>query len=230
MESISIKECIAEGWERFKQKSGLSIGGLLLMLVIQGVGGSIPIVSIFYSLLISPVMNIGLIVLFLNIRDENDPKIDNLFDGFKRFGRFLGVYWLMVLFVLIALLPGGIIIIIGAITKMNALYIAGGVVMTLCFLPVVILLCFVNYLAVDTDMPVIDCYKKSVEIAKPRVGAIILFSLAAIGINLLGLLCLIVGVIVSASVTSIAWAAFYRRAYKKEVVLIDPAVQAEPAV
>jgi uncharacterized membrane protein len=96
--------------EALKGQWGLAVGGFLVYCLILGLVGAIPgagqIISVF---IVGPMMG-GLAIFSLAISRKQEAKVEQLFQGFNNFGKFLGAYWLMILFVflwsLLLIIPG----------------------------------------------------------------------------------------------------------------------------
>jgi uncharacterized membrane protein len=78
--------------------------------IITGILGWIPFVNIIYSLIISGPIALGLATFFLKLRRDENPLIENLFDGFKSFSQALVLQLWIVLFIvlwsLLLVIPG----------------------------------------------------------------------------------------------------------------------------
>ena len=99
----SARQSLAGNW-------GLAMGGFVIYglatIVLQVIPILGPIVCLFIT---GPLMG-GLAIFFLAISRKQEAKIDQLFQGFNNFGKFLGAYWLMILFIflwsLLLFIPG----------------------------------------------------------------------------------------------------------------------------
>lgn len=96
--------------DSLKGKWGLAIGTLFLNGLIIAIGGNMPFVGFLISLVITGPMALGVSIFALNISRNTNPKLENLFDGFKNFGpafiaNFLvGLYCF--LWALLLIIPG----------------------------------------------------------------------------------------------------------------------------
>ncbi|HNW91000.1 MAG TPA: DUF975 family protein [Bacteroidales bacterium] len=104
------KELMRMAKESLKGKWGLAIGTFLIYSLITGGIGAIPFAGAPASLIIGGPMLLGLTLFTLNISRDTNPKLEQLFHGFKNFGTALGTYLLMVLFItlwsLLLIVPG----------------------------------------------------------------------------------------------------------------------------
>jgi hypothetical protein len=207
MQPLSIGECISYGWETFKKRPWILIGGFLLAMIIATVPGMfgpqpeitpdgqiippppstygtlVAIVSIIVSILVS----LGLTTFSLRAHDNIETvQIADLWNP-GPFLSFLIAYILTVLAIAVGFL---LLIIPGFIVAMG--------------------LAFVPYLVVDRGLGPIEAMKESWRITKGHKWRLFLLFLALLGINLLGVLALIVGVFVSMPVTMISFEHAYR--------------------
>jgi len=74
---------------------------LILYTVIVSAITSIPIAGIIFCLLIVGPFTLGITIYFLKFVRGQQPRIEEIFNGFKLFGESLGLYLLMALFVLL---------------------------------------------------------------------------------------------------------------------------------
>lgn len=111
--SFSIGESFNRAWAAFSDKMGVVIGGMFIFLLISLVG-LIPILGGIYGIVIGPVMMGGAYILVMNAVNRRQVEVADLFTGFRDFGTWLGVYWLLIAITFAAVIPGGIIAAIGA--------------------------------------------------------------------------------------------------------------------
>ena len=64
-------------------KWGLSVGTVLVAGLIASLGGVLPIVG---PLILNPPLSMGLVLFFLSISRRQPAEMDQLFNGFKKFG------------------------------------------------------------------------------------------------------------------------------------------------
>jgi uncharacterized membrane protein len=207
MHTLSIGDCIRYGWETFKKRPWILIGGFLLAMVIAGVpsafgpqptmgpdgqiippppstlGAIVTLVSIVASVLVG----LGLTTFSLRAHDNIETvQISDLWNP-GPFWRFLGAYILTVLAIALGFLA---LIIPGIILSMG--------------------LAFVSYLVVDRGLGPIEAMKESWRVTKGHKWQLLLLFLALLGINLLGILALVIGVFVTVPITMLAFAHAYR--------------------
>lgn len=207
MPTLSIGDCISYGWETFKKRPWILIGALLLAMIIASVPGmlgpqpeigpdgklipppmtTMHVISTLASIVVSTFVGIGLVTFSLRAHDNiAGVQIADLWNP-APFWRFLGAHILT-----------GIVVALGFI----ALIVPGFVLL--------VGLMFVPYLVVERGLGPIEGIKESWRITKGHKWQLFLLFLALLGINLLGILALIVGALVSVPVTMIAVVHAYR--------------------
>lgn len=206
MNTLSVGECIGYAWETFKRRPWILIGGVLLACVISGLPQAIApypvppepgvpppppstlaIVMSLVSIVVSIFVSMAFVTFSLRAHDNIEAlTIGDLWNP-APFWRFLGAYILVTLTV-----AAGFI-----------LLIVPGVIASLG-------LAFAPYLTIDRGMGPIDAYKGSWHITKGHKWQLFLLVLALIGLNILGALALLVGLLVTLPITLIATAHAYR--------------------
>jgi len=156
---ISLSRCFAEGWEAFKAYPWLTIGGYAIYSVIGWVASHIPGINVLYFILAVFPLAGGFITLLLKILRRSNPRLEDLFDGFKDWVKWMGVGWLLILYVLIALIicgiPAAILVtiadfILGANSADGKIMIVIGGIITLVLLLIILMRwVFVYYVAAD---------------------------------------------------------------------------------
>jgi uncharacterized membrane protein len=125
--------------ESLKGKWGKAIGVSLLFMVISFVVGIIPVLGSIAGWIITGPLILGLVMFFLSLSRGQEADTGQIFHGFDHFGKSLGAYLLMMLFIflwmLLLIIPG----IIAAFSYSMTFYI----------------------LADDPSLRVIDVLKKS---------------------------------------------------------------------
>lgn len=104
-------------------KWSLAIGGAVVYFLILALIQAIPKIGPLASLFITGPLMGGIAVFYLSISRKREAEIEQLFQGFNNFGTFLGVYWLMILYIflwtLLLIVPG----IIAALSYAMTFYI-----------------------------------------------------------------------------------------------------------
>jgi len=109
--------------ESLKGKWGLAVGTFFLFFLILFAVEMIPDAGPILSLLISGPFALGISIFSLAISRNENARLEQIFQGFNRFGVALGAYLLMLLFVLLwmilLIIPG----IVAAISYAMTFYI-----------------------------------------------------------------------------------------------------------
>jgi len=197
--NFSKKEAIRFGWQTMKSNFWFFLGLLILVGLIQFGPNVIynllikesPILAFTVYLIgwiLSIIVGLGLIKISLNFCDNLKSKIVDLFSQYKLFFRvlFAGILY-------------GLICLLGTI-----LFIIPGIYLGIRF-------GFYDYFIVDKRTGVIESFKRSWQITKGNVWNLLLFGFLLMGINLLGALCLLIGLFATAPTTMVAIAFVYRK-------------------
>lgn len=141
------------------------------------------------SMLVAAPLSLGFSIYSLNLFRNGSANYNNVFDGFNSLGKALGVYFLMV-----------ILIIIGII-----LLIVPGIILALG-------LSMVYYVMIDKpELGVVDTLKESWRIMKGNKTKLLGLSLRFIPWAILGILCLVVGIIFVLPWMQLSYASFYEK-------------------
>ncbi|MDI6752010.1 MAG: DUF975 family protein [bacterium] len=198
-QKFSKGEAIHFGWETMKTNLGFFIGLLIVAGLINSIPAIItgllekdaPILSIIISiasLVLSMVIEMGLIRIAIRFCDNEKSEFSYLFSCFSLFFKYL---FGLILYVLIVL--GGMI-----------LLIIPGIIWGIKFQ-------FFSYFIIDKGLGPIEALKRSSAITKGAKWDLFLFGLLVILINLLGLLCLFIGLFAALPTTMVAAAFVYRK-------------------
>ena len=205
MPALSIGDCIRFGWETFKKRPGILIGAFVLTTLLPSIPGllfpspevapGVPppppttaeMIATLISVVIGIFVTIGMTTFALRAHDDiASVKMGDLWNP-QPFWRFLGAEVL-----------AGIIIFVGFL-----LLVVPGVIASLG-------LCFVLYVVIDRGDGPINALKESWRLTKGSKWQLFLLVLALIGLNLLGLLLLLVGILVTVPITWLAVTHAYR--------------------
>ena len=200
MHPFSVKESIRFGWETFKKRPWILIGGFVLAMVISGVssalldpGQNAPFTFATFlmgvaSFVVGIFVEMGLVTFALKAHDSIEGvKIADLWNPKP--------FW----YYLVGQIVVGVVVIFGFI-----LLIVPGVILALGLI-------FSSYLIIDKGRGPIEAMKESWRIAKGHKWQLFVFSSAMVGLNILGLLALIVGLLVTIPVTMLAMVHVYRK-------------------
>lgn len=207
MATLSIGDCISYGWETFKKRPWILIGALVLTMIVASIpglfrphpeigpdGDIIPppvtamyVISTLASIVVSTFAAIGLVTFALRAHDNiASVQLADLWNP-APFWRFL-----------VAHILTGLVVALGLIV-----FIVPGIILMMGLL-------FVPYLVVERGLGPIEAMQESWRITKGNKWRLFLLFLALLGINLLGLLALIVGVLVAVPITMLAVVHAYR--------------------
>ncbi len=208
-------------WEIFKPIAGVSIGVAVVYMVIEVVGGSIPIVSLLFSLLVTPALAAGLAAFAMTVVRGGRPDFELLFSGFRRWGASIGAMLVMWLAIMGMMLPMiGAIVALGVATSFShvnepsafaiAVMIPLGIVTFCALLWWATRLQFAFFAVMDTDAPgATGALRRSWEITNGSVWRLIGLSGLSMLVMLVGCLALCVGVFVAMPVVYFALALAY---------------------
>jgi hypothetical protein len=222
--SLRLGEALATGWRGMWRHPGPAIGGFALYVLMCVGMGWVPCLGHIAQIVILPPLVGGLAVLALKVVDDRDPKVVDLFEGFHAFGKWMGIYWLYYVIVIAALVPLGILALTGyfvlwenAGSPSEAVVIAVSGVLAFAAVAVVAVMVallirwtFVFYAGVETA-DTMGAFAISGELTKGRRLQLLWMGIALGIISGAGVLALIVGVFVTAPLSTYAMAALYRQ-------------------
>lgn len=206
---FSIGDAISYGWEVMKEKFWFFAGLLVVTgiiswipnIIVKSMGEEVTAASIIITILgmiINMFISLGLLKIVLNIFDQKEAKISDLFSCPQLIGRMI----------LASILCG--------------LAVMGGYI--LLIIPGIILgirLQFFAYLIVDKNMAAMEALKKSFEMTKGATWDIFLFNVLGMFIGLAGLLCLVVGLFAAMPVIYMAQVYVYRKLLSDDEMILD---------
>jgi predicted nucleic-acid-binding protein len=202
---FSKKQALKFGWETVTGNIGFFIGLSLVVFVVVYVPAFVssvtektyPVISFIFSLIsniLSMIVGMGFIKIALKFYDKQKADFDDLFSCAKQFFPYLLSAILMTLAVI-----GGIIVLI-----------VPGIILGLQ-------LQFFAYFIVDKKTGPMQALKESSRITRGQKWQLFLFALLTVLVNIAGLLCLVVGLLVTIPLTSLAYAYIYRKLEQGEV-------------
>jgi hypothetical protein len=223
--TFSVGAALNRGWAAFSSQMGLLIGGGVLFMLINIVGGMVPYVGMIYSLVLSPVIVGGWMTLVMNVVSGRQAAVGDLFSGFNRFGQWLGAYWLWIGIAFLAALPAGIVagigIGIGAAVgegdAQTAIFIFTGLFAIVIFLVAIIEVSLIwglnQYIIADywNEGGIIIAFKKSAAITKGYRGTLFLGFLLTSLIAMAGVLACFIGTIFTIPLATCMFAAMYKQ-------------------
>lgn len=201
--SFSKREAISFGFKTSKKNIAFFLGifaiWILIQIVSSGISESLDanrsgFLSFLFSVLmwvVNTIISMGIIVITLKFVDNKKPKLKDIF------------YTKSIFNFIIASIIRGVIGVIGF-----ALFIIPGIIFS-------IKLQFAGYLIVDKGMGAVESIKKSWKMTKGVKWNLFLLGLLLCLINLLGVLCLVIGLFVTIPLTMVAEAYVYRKLLSK---------------
>ncbi len=198
MDSFSISESLHFGWRAVKARPGVFVG---IMIVFMGVS-MLPAVVEWYlqdgdqvfaflamipAWVIGMVVQLGLVLIPLRVCDGDVPEFSDLFACYDLVPRYILATIAYVLIVLAGIL----------------LLVVPGIVWGIKYQ-------FYSYHIVDEGTGVIESLKRSGEITNGAKGGLWWLFLALLGINMVGFLCLFVGLLVTYAITLVVCAFVFR--------------------
>lgn len=180
-------ELIGQAKDALSGKWLLAIGTTLVYLIVVGASQAIPFAGAFIGLIVGGPFALGLIIFSKNIAHDSDPRLEQIFDGFKNFGTAIATYLLVAVATIIGML----------------LFIIPGIILALG-------LCLSMYIiADDPEIGAYDALKKSWEMMNgykvKYFGLVLLF----IGLSLLCVLTLGIGFFFLMPLMQVAMFKFY---------------------
>lgn len=192
--SFNIGDALNYGWTRFKDNPGTWVGMALLILVVSlglpFLGRAIDVGVL--TVILSIISAVGGWYLQAAMARGALDEVDGKKPAFANFFALPNVPQ-----ILLAALLVWVMTVVGFV-----LIIPGLIVMFLSFLTVQFI--------VDHKLPAMDAIKASWSLTSKNVGPLLLLALAVIGINLVGFLLCLVGLLVTIPVTGIAISYAYR--------------------
>lgn len=192
---------IRAGWQTFKRRKWFFVGVTALMMIISwmigaiagalGEDGGLALLGVLLNIGLSTLLSMGFAAVMLRSYDTvESAELGELWHP-KPFWKFLAAQILI-----------GISVVIGLV-----LLIVPGIILMLMFI-------LTPYIIVDRELAPIAAMKESARITKGRKWELLLFVLIAFVLNLVGAIALLVGLLVSIPVTTLALVHAYRELAK----------------
>ncbi len=228
MKNVNPLDALSTGMVLTKEHFIVSLGLLLAFMVLSGIlsliNGSIwlNLLSLILMLFVEFVWSLGMIRITVNAVDGEDPHSSAFKEILPKFGSYLFIYVILtalhsvpfiltlLVWTLIVDMPLGMLD-VSSLSSLPALWIFVPCIVWSLYLS--IRLTFVFYLLVDRGLGAVESLKQSWKATEHIQGKILLFMLLSIGLTLMGLICFIVGVLLSALVLLYAQAALYRQVF-----------------
>ena len=190
-EPLNIGAAMSDGWALFKEHMGLMIGaGAIFFGILMAAGLLGAIIPAAQLLVQGPLMG-GMILLTLKLSREGHAEIGDLFLGFKNYGWLLLTTVVQGAVIFAAILPGIILILIGAVTLAaenegmgGGLLIAGGAISFVMAMVVGVLINYAVFLVADQRGTFGEAFLSAYQGTKKNfwriLGVMILFSLVTV--------------------------------------------------
>lgn len=197
--NFSKKEAFNFGWKTFKDNAAFLIGVLLIVGIInffpgifaEAVKKQVPLLAIIINIaggILSMLVHMGLIRICLKFCDYQKPAFSDLFSSSFLFFKYA-----------VAALFSSLITIFGLF-----LLIIPGIVWGIQF-------GFAEYSVIDKNLGPIAALKRSSAITRGVKGELFIFGILFSAINILGALCLLIGLFVTIPVSMLAVVFIYRK-------------------
>ena len=220
--SINMEACFSEGYQCFRINPGLAIGGFFLYFVITVIGGLIPIINIIFNLFILPPLAGGMYKLGMNLCRGTNPRLEDLFYGFQRYGAMMGIYYLAIVAFWVGMIPS---LVLSFLSQPTPDY-WGPLQITLIVVNVIaILILFLRYSMVyfilvdEPETGVMDALRKS---ARLTDGHLLILALFLIVIGVASTISVLMLIIPFFIVTPILYLAFARAYMHLRVLAHEP--------
>jgi uncharacterized membrane protein len=193
---LPLAEAVQFGWRTVREFPLFLVGTILVAIGVPWLidwGASVALdeggqfAMGLVSLATSATLTLGLAKIYLRFRDGERPIFENLFDGLAHFHKYLGACIIVSFAVMMGLL----------------LLIVPGIVF-------LIRLWFLGFVIVDSKAGPLEAIQQSWDISRGHTKSLLGFFFILIGLNLLGLICLGVGVLVTLPISGLALAHIYR--------------------
>lgn len=197
--NFSKQTAIETGWNLTKKHFGLLVGLVVIVFILsmipQNIVDSIPqekafllLVASIFSILFDHFIHIGYIKILLKVLDKKKAQFGDLFSGWAHFKDY--VLGSLLYYLLVGL---GLV-----------LFIIPGIIWGLKYQ-------FYGYLIIDKKMGIGQAFQKSAAMTNGHKWNLLFFLIVLVGINLIGVFALLIGLLVSIPVSSLAYTSVYRR-------------------
>ncbi len=101
---FKLEQYISNGFDLFKKEYGLFIGFSIVAGIMSGVAGMIPFVGYFAQAVIAGIINLGYFYVARKIKLGEKPEFEDFFKPFNAFGNVVGVALVVFLLTMLGLL------------------------------------------------------------------------------------------------------------------------------
>ena len=230
---ISVGRSFNQGFEAFKANPVTAIVGFLIVMAITGVLGFIPCVGPIASIFIAPPLAGGMAILALNLVNNSQPEIGDVFKGFQNYVHFLLVYLALAVVSIVLYIPLGIGALLGAAIGNDAVTVLlialTGLVSLVLILAAAARLGFAYFIVAEDlhEGSVMTAFRKSFDMTSRDYVNIFLTLLVAGLIGMAGALACGIGMFVTAPIAWCMFAALYND-LKPQLPAVAPAEEPAP--
>ncbi len=196
-QGLPLAEAIKFGWRTVRESPLFLIGTAFVAVGVPWLidwGGEIalddgaPQFGIeLICIVVSATLVLGLAKIYLRYRDGERPVFENLFDGLAQFHKYLGA----AIIAMVAVVMGLVLLVLPGIVFLIRLW-------------------FLAFVVVDERKGPLGAIQDSWDISRGHTFDLFLLFLLLCGLNLLGLICLVVGLFVTVPISGLALAYTYR--------------------
>ena len=229
---FSIKEAIVFGWKTLRKHSGLMLGVVLTLFALQVMtdivertlqGTATGFAASIMLGIVGVVLGCGATLISLKLAKGEAAQYRDIVPDIKTVWRYFCSSFLSGLIAALPLMAGGFVAFIilaatGSISFSEGPWQGSPAAVAVAVVIMAVALAATIYLALRYSMArmavleegeIIGSIRRSTTLTRDRIGHLFLFVLALIGINILGLLVLVVGLLVSVPVSMLAFAHVY---------------------
>jgi uncharacterized membrane protein len=228
--SLSVRECIRYGWTTFKQRPWFLIGTTLLVTVTNAIipgpkeGQSMPVIAglVIISILLGALIQLGTTHFALRAHDSiMAARLKDLWRP-DLYLRFLGACIIGFVIVGIPLLiVWGIVAALYFVLGWIGASVIAGILALIVTVMAGLTFYFFAYIVIDKQVGPVIALKESLRLTKGHRWKLFQLLIVFILINLLGFVCLFVGLLVSVPITMIATVHAYRALERSESATSD---------
>ena len=187
--NIEVSSLFSRAWEVFKAHMWPTVAVFVIYSLLTSSGsfwgGDRGLGKLIIFIITGPIAA-GTYMYALQLIRGGDPDIGEMFGGFREFGRAVGVFALY-----------AVMIVVGFV-----FLIVPGIFLAVAFMPAI-------FLVLDDNLNIMDTLRKAWAMTEGVRGRIFLVLLAVVGLNLLGLLAFLIGVIFTGALSLLIVAAVY---------------------
>lgn len=220
MKTFSIREAFRFGWKEFKKAPWVYIGVAVVIGFINSLG-RVENMGIVASV-VGIAASLGVIKITLNAVDGKKPEMNDLFSQWNLFWKYLGMTLLLLAMIVIPVIVIGLIVLSMAHMAVVSPDLSPSPILFVIIAAMVVIIfmiglryMFTPYLVVDKNMKIMESFRKSSAMTKGYRWKLLGMMFFGLLINLLGVIALVVGVLITMMVTYIAQAYVYRKLLEK---------------